>query len=625
MAYPTTKVEIAFADNPYEPAPTWTDVTNYVRNVSIRRGRNGDFEQFGPGSATVILDNRDERFNPLNTAGPYDGLLLPRRQIRITADTGSGYVPVFQGYVSGWPVSWSRYGADSTVTITCLDAMSLLADTNLVADWSYQTITTGMPVGAPNSYFRLQEPTGGTFFVDTMNATGAARTARGMVQTAGVFSYLKTTPLTPGLPAGGTNIQPGNSWTANGITPGAFALGACAISLWWRASRVGVQSTPFTLTNKLIQLEGVVTTSGTLRLRAYNSSQYWESTSSIATLADGEAHHIFAQTDAGGSFWIFIDGQSCAGAVTNVASGRTFAASPVTLTLADDIMSEVAYWAKNQGSAPFNFAFGPTTAAVQSLYGSAKPFFVETTAARATRILQTTALDSSMYSITTAPEGTVSEITVGGSVIPELQKTADSEGGDLYVSKSGVLTFTARSYAALQGSSTSAATFTDTGTNNPYGGELDVQIDADNISNDITVTFSNGGNVRTTSATSQTANGVASATIDTYLSSVDEATTLAEFESTIRATVKPQVSAIEVSTTSSSAHWATILALELLSPITITRTPSTGSVFTQKMLINSITHDITPNAWTTMIEGSARYVGWFVLDSSLLDGTDLLL
>jgi hypothetical protein len=622
MAYPTTKVEIAFADGPYIAAPTWTDVTTYVRNVSIRRGRTGDFEQFGPGSATVILDNRDERFNPLNTAGTYYGNLLPRRQIRITADTGSGYVAVFRGYVSGWPVSWSRYGADSTVAINCLDAMSLLADTNLVADWSYQTITTGMPVGAPNSYYRLQQPTSSTFFDDTMNAAVPYYYLR---QSAGAFSYLKTTPLTPGLPAGGTNFQPGNSWTATGIVPGAFALGACAISLWWRASRVGVASTPFTLTNKLIQLEGVVTTSGTLRLRAYNSSQYWESTSTIATLADGEAHHIFAQTDAGGSFWIFIDGQSCAGAVTNVASGRTFAASPVTLTLSDDIMSEVAYWAKNTGSAPFNFAFGPTTAAVQSLYASGKPYFVETTAARATRILQTTALDSSMYSITAAPEGTVAEISVGGSVIPELQKTADSEGGDLYVSKSGVLTFTERSYAPRQGASTSAATFTDTGTNNPYGGQLDVQIDADNISNDITVTFSNGGNVRTTSTTSQTANGVASATIDTYLSSTDEANTLATFESIIRATVKPQVSAIEVSATSSSAHWATILSLELLSPITITRTPSTGSVFTQKMLINSITHDITPNAWTTMIEGSARYVGYFVLDYSSLDGPDILI
>lgn len=625
MAYPTTKVEIAFTDGPYVAAPTWTDVTSYVRNVSIRRGRSSDFEQFGPGSATVILDNRDERFNPLNTAGTHYGNLLPRRQIRITADTGSGYVAVFRGYVSGWPVSWSRYGADSTVTINCLDSMSLLADTNLVADWSFQTITTGQTVGAPNSYFRLQEPTGGTFFTDTMNPTGPTGTARRMVQTAGVFSYLKTTPLTPGLPAGGTNIQPGNSWTANGITPGASALGACAISLWWRASRVGVQSTPFTLTNKLIQLEGVVTTSGALRLRAFSSSQYWESTSTISTLADGEAHHIFAQTDSGGSFWIFIDGQSCAGTVTNVGTGRTFAASPVTLTLSDDIMSEVAYWAKNQGFPPFLFAFGPTTAEVQSLYGSAKPFFVETTAARATRILASTNLPAALYSVTTAPEGIVSEITVGGSVIPELQKTAESEGGDLYVSKSGVLTFTARSYAALQGSSTSAATFTDTGTNNPYGGELDVQIDADNISNDITVTFSNGGNVRTTSTTSQTANGVASASIDTYLSSVDQATTLAEFESTVRAAVKPQVSAIEVSATSSSAHWATILALELLSPITITRTPATGSAFTQKMIINSITHDITPNAWKTMIEGSARYVGFFVLDQSALDGPDILI
>jgi hypothetical protein len=288
-------------------------------------------------------------------------------------------------------------------------------------------------------------------------------------------------------------------------------------------------------------------------------------------------------------------------------------------------MSEVAYWVPNTGNPPFLFAFPGTTENVQSLYASGKPYFVETTAARATRILATTNLPAALYSVTATPEGIVSEITVGGSVIPELQKTADSEGGDLFVDKSGVLTFTYRSYAALQGASASAATFTDTGTNNPYGGELDVQIDADNISNDITVTFSNGGNVRTTSTTSQTANGVASATIDTYLSSTDQANSLAAFEGTIRATVKPQVSAIEVSATSSSAHWATILALELLSPITITRTPSTGSAFTQKMLINSIIHDITPNAWTTMIEGSARYVGWFTLDASSLDGPDLLL
>lgn len=70
----TFKVEISFATDtagvntvPYNALASnivWTDVTSYVRGVSIQRGRSNELDTFATGSATVSLDNRDRRFDP---------------------------------------------------------------------------------------------------------------------------------------------------------------------------------------------------------------------------------------------------------------------------------------------------------------------------------------------------------------------------------------------------------------------------------------------------------------------------------------------------------------------------------------------------------------------------------
>jgi hypothetical protein len=74
-----------------------------------------------------------------------------------------------------------------------------------------------------------------------------------------------------------------------------------------------------------------------------------------------------------------------------------------------------------------------------------------------------------------------------------------------------------------------------------------------------------------------------------------------------------------------SYDWPRLLNLELLDRFTFVRTPSVGSAIQKDMLLQSVEHRITPGTWETIINGSARYTGWFVLDSSLLDGEDVLL
>jgi hypothetical protein len=122
---PVVGVFIAFDDTPYVAEPVWTEITQYVRDVNVKRGRQDDLENFASGSANITLDNRLRLFDPFNTAGIYYGKLLPRRQIKVVAQYNSITYPVFRGYIAGFPVGYTQGGKDSTVQIDCFDALGL--------------------------------------------------------------------------------------------------------------------------------------------------------------------------------------------------------------------------------------------------------------------------------------------------------------------------------------------------------------------------------------------------------------------------------------------------------------------------------------------------------------------
>ena len=80
--------EVAFATDPFAATTTWTDVSDYAhvdRDLSTRFGRNLETDTFSAGTLSLTLDNWDRRFDPTNAAGPYYGLLLPMRRIRVSA------------------------------------------------------------------------------------------------------------------------------------------------------------------------------------------------------------------------------------------------------------------------------------------------------------------------------------------------------------------------------------------------------------------------------------------------------------------------------------------------------------------------------------------------------------
>jgi hypothetical protein len=152
MTLPVLKVEIDFASGPsfgypfildsslygildsnvLADAPAdIVDISDQVRKVSTRRGRNRILANFEAGTATVTLNDPNGDFNPDNASSPYFGKLLPLRKIRIYALTvlsGVGVeVNLFSGYINAYDTSfYEGTTSDSIVTLRCSDAFRLL-------------------------------------------------------------------------------------------------------------------------------------------------------------------------------------------------------------------------------------------------------------------------------------------------------------------------------------------------------------------------------------------------------------------------------------------------------------------------------------------------------------------
>lgn len=122
--FPAAVVEIAFSTNP-ATAPTWVNVTQWVQSFNITRGRQRELNAIQTGTASVLLDNRDRRFDPSNTAGPYYPNVLPTRRIRISGQWNGVSTAQFNGFIDGWPQTWDGW-SDANVPLTASDAFKVL-------------------------------------------------------------------------------------------------------------------------------------------------------------------------------------------------------------------------------------------------------------------------------------------------------------------------------------------------------------------------------------------------------------------------------------------------------------------------------------------------------------------
>jgi len=99
------------------------DVTNYVRSIAIKRGKNQALDTYEAGLVNVVFNNNDRTFDPEYEASLYYTQIIPKRQIRIS----SGGVLQFYGLIDDWNLSYEPDG-DSLASAACSDALSFFAN-----------------------------------------------------------------------------------------------------------------------------------------------------------------------------------------------------------------------------------------------------------------------------------------------------------------------------------------------------------------------------------------------------------------------------------------------------------------------------------------------------------------
>ena len=605
MAYPTPIVQIAFDDGPYVVSPTWTDISSFVYSMNIDRGRSDDWGTFY-GSATVTLNNRARTFDPFYTSGTYYGKLLPRRQIRILAIDPNTMIshPVFRGFVAGWPPVWTEAGQDSTVTLSCFDAMGLLASDAQPVDWSRSYILST----SPRHYYPCDEPVGPYTLNQSLNdygseplnmATTAAASSGGQLAVGLVNSSVTGTGSDAALSAqGGTNSSPGSFSVSCWAIPDSsssgstFLFGSIYNHFWYLS---------FNNSTGKFQVEITEPSFGNSKVFSTDISGWDSGMPRMLSFDWNSAARILA---------LYIDGISVATTVSNNAG--IYIALPEAVNIGTGSVQQVIVWSTGIAQSIFQEIFKYSTVA-----------FSESTAARFNRLIAQTSFPASMTSPPSAPASTVLEITDDAPMTTsELQKVADSEYAPLFVTRDGVLTLYNQNQIRTQSRSIVSQGTYGTG-GYAIGQNVAIAYDGDSMRNEADVTMSQGGVYTQKNTSSIAAYGAAEASIETQVASLANAVSIGQIVTSWGGQVYPKADPVDV-VLSPTGDWSNALDRELNDRITLVVSPPTGNSITTPMLLSRITHTVVPGQWTTTFEGSARWAAVFILNQSTLNGTDLL-
>lgn len=604
MAVPTLVVELSLAsgDLPTTENPTWTDISTDVRSVNIRRGRDGDFDTNFRSSATLVLENKDRTYDPFNANLAYASRLTPRRQIRIRALIGGNYYPLFRGLVNGFPVVWDNAGKESTITVECLDYLSLLAVQKLKGDFADLYTKSLSPV----HYFKCNEPSDSTTIKDYGSAgLDLDYSPITPSQPKKMASYI---PLGFGLKHNSANIEKAlfDQLTANSQTTGLVS-----VSLW-------TAGTGQVAARHLLYLDGVndefllavsdtqYDSVGNTRIQVIlgdNLTTYQYRRSTIDGFNSTVPNHVCATYDSSsGVAKIYVNGVD----VTDTSTGGNLSGLLLFPTghiqFYGGIIQEVAVFDKIL-----------TQTEITNLYQFGQGNQTETTTQRMQRLANLTDLPAAFFNVSYSSFTTMSGIPdFQSSVLDAMLKTQATEGGYLFCDKSGVITATARDFTWTSASSLSQQLeIADDGVNPAalkYTDTVELYTDGDNIRNDVTVNYSFGAPVNAFNQTSIDAYGLHSETIDAQNSTFAEANDLAYHYLNYFSLLVPTLSPIEIGLNATTqTQWETILGLELLDRYKFIRTPSTGSQYSSDMMLNYIEYDLKPKIWSVKVAGSSRF------------------
>lgn len=195
------------------------------------------------------------------------------------------------------------------------------------------------------------------------------------------------------------------------------------------------------------------------------------------------------------------------------------------------------------------------------------------------------------------------------------QLIEQSDLGALFVDGDGYITYLDRNELSLRASGT-ATSFSDTDPTHIKYQNLDINLDETELANQVTFTRLSGTAQTVSDATSINDYFLRSYSRDGLMMETN-ATALARATSVLsyRKTPRLRVDSIELDLSSVSSRVPAGLGLDIGDPIVVERDMAAGTGFEVRVTVNGISHDITPERWTTRFTTAYPLSTAFILNS----------
>lgn len=249
----------------------------------------------------------------------------------------------------------------------------------------------------------------------------------------------------------------------------------------------------------------------------------------------------------------------------------------------------------------------------------------QTTGARIINLLDVASYPPSQQSIDTGDSTVQADPGTSRTLLAALQTIEQTELGGFYIDPEGSAVFLSRTTVSLKADQTPLL-FNDNGTDIGYQ-SIDFAYDDTQIFNDITVTRLGGTAQEVQSTSSIETYFIHSGSRSDLLMQTDsEALNQANMLLHARENALFRIDSIGLNLMDSSATSRIVAGLDsdLFTLINVTKTAQASSTVTLELFVQGITHDITPNTWTTRFLTAEPIIQAFILDSTtqgVLDGT----
>lgn len=592
---PDRRIEVAFDTRPGD-VPIWTDVTTYVRSLNTNRGRSRELDRYQAGRMTAVLDNLDRRFDPTYTSGPYYPNVLPMKRIRFVADGQTQ----FDGYVDAWNLNYDNPN-EAYVEVQATDAFKVLAAAELKSSAYTQDVSGDSPV----YWFRLGEPAGSSLIVDSQQAIEGTVVGTATFGQTGLAGDDDTAVA---MANGNSGIRVTDS---RALIQGTASFSVEALIRTSEAS-----------TDVIWQLDG--TSSAQIRLRMLGTGilecqlsganlVFTAETESLSTVNDGATHHVcVTYSTTTNNLKVYVDGADNSNVV--LVGTAPYFINAYQLSLANDKSFLVNGWLGTLDEVAFYLRELSAAEIASHASAALTPWEGDTSGERVTRVLDEIGWRSDLRSID-AGESTLQAATLGQSALEHLQKVAESEFGELFATRDGLIRFVQRSNLI---NLDSAGTFGDSGSDLRYS-QIAFDYSDQLIRNDVTINRVDGAAQNVRDEDSIDAFLQQSYTRDQLLHDSDILSrNAAEFIVSEYGEPLLRITQIEILPQHPSGGiFPVILPRDLGDNVTVKRTPPGGGAqISQASRIEGISHTVTPKFWATKWQLSAAYAGtdFFELD-----------